>query len=809
MNTPPDPSLRHPLLGLGDAVLFPGDVLTATIRGAENLAGLKAATEAEGVCIAVALRDPKITTLRPDDLFEIGTLARVVSRRKLADGSAKVVLQGLRRVCLDAVAGEKNGLAAGIRPLPESTVATHGKRELARMLVRLRAIAASNPSTQSEIEGLIPLYGEDPERITDLAAIALPLEYRDRALLLNEPDPLGRVARLSRLLSEESIRVRAGEAVDVAVARRIRQSYLGEKLAVLRAELGEVDPHAEETEEIERRIEAAPLPVAAKRKARRELRHLLRATPGSAEYGRVRDYLEWMLELPWDVARPGAATLPPPPEPSLSRMARILEKSHVGLDPVKERLVEYLATHRLGGGKRGTVLCFVGPPGTGKSSMGRTVAAALGRPFLTIPVGAKTQEREICGAPYRVASGMPGAILTGLHRCGARNPVILLDEIDKLSLGGEGASAGALLQLLDPERNGEFLDHYLGVPFDLSPCLLLATANDPEEIPEALLDRMEAIEFSGYSESEKLEIARRHILTRARAQAGVSGKQFKISPAALRALIRGYTEEAGVRDLERRLVALARKAAVRVVKEREGISVGKADLVELLGPRTVDEDLQRRRAAVGTATGLAWTSVGGALLPIESIMVPGSGRMILTGQIGEVLRESVQTAISYLRTRFDDYGLAANALDSVDLHLHFPSGATPKDGPSAGVAIAAALVSLLTGRPSRHDLAMTGEMSLLGHVLPVGGIREKLLAAIRTGIPEVAVPERNAEEVVRLSADIRGQLTIHLIGEVSEAFGLALMPPGPSRRTPRSAPAAHPQVARRARARRRGGEHAG
>jgi ATP-dependent Lon protease len=433
---------------------------------------------------------------------------------------------------------------------------------------------------------------------------------------------------------------------------------------------------------------------------------------------------------------------------------------------------------QLGGGARGTVLCFLGPPGTGKSSMGRAVATALDRPLLTIPLGTITHERELVGTPHERPSGAPGAILARLHRLGRSDPVVLLDEVDKLSLGGEAHAAGALLSLLDPEQNGEFLDQYLGVPFDLSNCLFLATATDAGPIPDALLDRMETIEFTGYSETEKYHIARSHLLKRARAHAGLRARQLTLTPGALRALIRGYTSEAGVRQLQRHLISLARKAAVAAVRGGPALRVRKEDLAQHLGPRTVEEDLRVRRPAVGVTTGLAWTSAGGSLLPIEVISMPGTGRLTLTGSLGDVLRESVQTAVSYVRTFCSPLGLDSDVLDNLDLHLHLPAAATPKDGPSAGVAIAVAVVSLLTRTPARHDVAMTGEMSLLGQVLGVGGIREKLLAAIRAGVPEVLVPRRNAEDCMRLDPEIRKRVRLHLIDDVRDAFDIALGQPG-------------------------------
>ncbi len=530
----------------------------------------------------------------------------------------------------------------------------------------------------------------------------------------------------------------------------------------------EPTPAREELLRLARRLKSLELPKDARKALQREWEHLEHAAPLSLEFARGRSHLEWAMELPWMQADTRSTA------PGFETVSETLAGSHVGLEKVKERIGEILAIRQLGGGARGTVLCFEGPPGTGKSSMARAVANALGREFLTIPVGAMIKERELVGASRREGA-CPGAILSGLHRCASADPVILLDEVDKICLGGEGTAAGALLLLLDPEHNAEFLDHYLEIPFDLSRCLFLATANETVDLPEPLFDRMEVLSFSGYTEAEKYTIARKHLLPRARQHAGVLSKEFHLSPGALKALIRGYTEEAGVRQLQRLLVSLARKAAVSVVTGGPGIHVTKKDLAEFIGPRTVEEEMRLERPRVGCATGLAWTSVGGALLPIEALAMPGSGRMILTGQIGEVMRESVQTVISHLRTCFPSLGLPRNLLEELDLHLHFPSAATPKDGPSGGIAIAAALVSLFTSTPTRHTLAMTGEMSLHGAVLPVGGLREKLLAAIRCGIPEVVVPARNAEDVLRLPAEIRDQVIIHRVEDVKQALELALL----------------------------------
>jgi ATP-dependent Lon protease len=543
--------------------------------------------------------------------------------------------------------------------------------------------------------------------------------------------------------------------------------------------------------QIEERLRDARMTPAAEAHARRELDQLGEVAPGSPGAARIRAHLEWMLELPWSRrVEPPTVT----PHERFAHVAQALDRGHVGLREVKERVAEYLAVRHLGGAARGTVLCFQGPPGTGKSTFGRAIARALGRPLVPIPVGGMTNEDELTGVSHRRDDGAPGAILAALHRARASNPVVLLEEIDKLHFGYEGNSAGALLHLLDREHQSEFVDQYLGVPFDLSDCLFIATVNDLSDCPESLQDRLEVVEFSGYTEVEKLTIARDHLLLRARRFAGITKSQLRLTPAALRLILTSYTEEAGVREMQRRLSALARKAAVKVVRSGSGLHVRKRDVAKLLGPPTVEEEIRQRRPAVGVTTGLAWTSAGGALLPIELLAMAGQGRMILTGQIGDVMRESVQTAISYVRTRFESLGLDGELLDSLDLHMHFPCAATPKDGPSAGIAIAAAITSCLTGLPARHDVAMTGELSLRGTVLPVGGIREKSLAAIRAGIGEIIVPEANAQEVLQLPTEIRSRLTFQLVSHAQEAVSLALQLPDQT--TPGAGPAANLRAAR-------------
>ena len=772
------------LVGLPSSLLFPHDVSTVDVRRPENVVALSR-MERDALVLVAALERPDVDPEERMGLVRpIGTLARLVSRTQLAGGGMRIVLQGIRRArvedveqhegCLWAVPGRLEGTSLEPR---------RAARHLERLQLALKTLGEISPGFVGELSEMIPLYDGDAERISDLVASVLPLEYQEQARLVGEPDPLARLEMLERMLHERLLRARAEKSIDEKLAGKLRRDVLREKLEALRDELGEPGTHARELERLRETLAGLSLNPVARAAFEHELDLLRRSTPGAPSTARTQAHLEWALELPWrdpDSAQCSAGR-------PFERVAADLDRSHIGLEDVKRRISEILAIRRLGGGARGTVLCLIGPPGTGKSSMARAVATALDRRFLTIPVGAMTHEREFVGRSWLQEGATPGAILAGIHRTGVPDPVILLDEIDKLSLGGGGTAAGALLLLLDPDQNAEFFDHYLGAPFDLSRCLFLATANDVDEIPETLLDRMEILPFQGYTESEKYRIAREHLLPRARLHAGIEDGALSITPAALRAIIRAYTAEAGVRHLQRLLVALARKAAVDVVHGGRGLRVLKGDLLLLLGPRTVEEEVRQRRPVVGLATGLAWTSVGGTLLPIETLVMPGAGRTILTGQIGEVMRESVQTALSFVRTCLGSFGLKQDLFEEIDLHLHFPAAATPKDGPSAGIAIATAIVSLLSGRPVRHDVALTGELSLLGAVLPVGGLREKLLAAVRCGITDVVVPARNADDVLRLPEELRRAVTLHLVDDVEQALEIALQT-SRSRRTRKDGP---------------------
>jgi ATP-dependent Lon protease len=697
----------------------------------------------------------------------------------LDDGSERVTFEGLRRVALLGVRRRSGGFSARGMTVGED-VSDAAERErigpkVAELVALVHTLSEKDPRTSSELSRLLARNAKDPGRAADLAASRLHLPYAAAAALLAESDVEKRLEHLLDAVRAELAKGEMAGDLREKVQARLRRDFLEEQLAVIQGELGNADPVETEAREFDEKLAKTRLPSAARERVRREIAHFRRAAPGSTEAARVRQWIEWVLELPWNKEREERVDL------SYTRVAEILAKSHTSLTDVKNRVGEFLAVRSLDGEARGTVLCFVGPPGTGKTSMARAVAEALGRAFVHVPVGGVIHESEFVGSPYGQPGAVAGRILQGIQRAKSSNPVILLDEIDKTQIGNKEGTGGVLLALLDPEQNKAFLDHYLGVPFDLSRCVFLATANDMGGMSEAVADRLEMIRFESYTESEKLAITREHLLDRARVNAGLTSHQFRVSPAALDELVRKYTDEAGVRQLQRVLDSLARKAAVRVVQGLSGLDVKKESLLELLGPANIDQELHFHGPRVGVTTGLAWTTAGGSTLPIEALVMPGGGRTILTGSLGEVMRESVATAMSWTRSQLAELGLPEDTLEGLDIHIHFPSGATPKDGPSAGVAVATSLVSLLTRIPVRHDVAMTGEMSLLGAVLPVGGLREKLIAAARAGLRAVIVPAKNGEELLRLSPEIRNRLEIHLVDHVHEALALALAFQGRSR----------------------------
>jgi ATP-dependent Lon protease len=764
------------VLPLKNTVLFPfllSPLLVNTERSKKVIDAVLVSPER--LMLALAVRGDVEGSPGAEEVYRVGTVLRIVKMLKFPDESYRLVVQGVTRARADAFVSEQPYLRAKVSALadrgdPASVEVAALSRNVRDQFV---ALVAESPRLSDELQVLAQGL-EDPSRLADLAASNLELDLEARQRLLEEVDVGKRLrdvlAELRR--SREALQVESEirEKVQTDMGKTQRDYMLRQQLDQIRRELGEAEDAEDEVARLRERIEEAGLPEDALKQAQRELERLAQTPAAAAEHSVIRTYLEWIAELPW--SRLSEDSL------DVRRARAILDEDHWDLEKVKDRIVEYIAVLSLKRDLKGPILCFQGPPGTGKTSLGRSIARALGRKFVRISLGGVRDEAEIRGHRRTYVGALPGRIVQGLRRAGTRNPVILLDEVDKVGADFRGDPSSALLEVLDPEQNSSFSDHYLEVPFDLSQVLFIATANMMDTVPPALRDRMEVLELPGYTEEDKLQIARRFLLPRQRELNGVAGIELEVPDETLLALIRSYTREAGVRNLEREIGALCRKTARRVAEgEVSGaIRVRSEDLPELLGPLRFEPELAERAGIPGVAVGLAWTPAGGDILFIESTRMPGKGKLSLTGSLGEVMRESVEAARTWLRTRAGELQLDAAAFDASDLHLHVPAGAVPKDGPSAGVAMVTSLASLLTGRVAPPDVAMTGEITLRGKVLPVGGIKEKLLAAKRAGIRRVLLPERNRRDVLEIPPDLLKGLELDYVGTVDEVLDRVLVP---------------------------------
>ncbi len=714
---------------------------------------------------------------RADELYEVGTLGTVVRMLKLGDGSVRVMVQGLERARLVEVVPAEHWLVARYETLttvqPEDARTEALKRTVHAQFSRVIDIA---PYLGEELhEVLVGIT--DAGKLADFAAANLDLALPAKAELLALDDVNRRLERLAELLGQELQVLEVGSQIQEKVRTRLdqnqREYVLREQLRVIRQELGE-DEGDDELSELGHRLEQAGLHEEAKKVAERELKRLRQMSPQSAEYHVARTYLEVFATLPWD--RTSDDRL------DLKAAREILDRDHYDLKPVKERILEYLAVRTLNPTARGSIMCFVGPPGVGKTSLGQSIAEALGRRFTRVSLGGVRDEAEVRGHRRTYVGALPGRIIHALQRCETRNPVLMLDEVDKMGSDVRGDPTAALLEVLDPAQNGAFVDHYLEVPFDLSGAMFIATANSLAPIPDPLLDRMEVLTLPGYTPGEKLAIAKRYLLPRQLKETGLTGERASVADGALERLIAEYTREAGVRQLEREIQGVLRKAALDVVEGRAAaVKITAKTLEKYAGQPTVQSEVAGRSPEVGVATGLAWTPVGGDIMFIEAIQMPGKGQITLTGQLGDVMKESAQAAWSLLRARAGALGIPLEAFTLSDVHLHLPAGAVPKDGPSAGIAIAAALASLLCRRPSRHDVAMTGELTLRGRVLPIGGLKEKLTAAARAGVKTVLVPARNQNDLVEVPDEVKQLLEIKLVETIDEVLDYALLEPRQAR----------------------------
>ena len=725
--------------------------------------------------VCSAIQGEVTTTPRADDVHEVGTVLRIVKMLKFPDESYRLLVQGVARVSIDDFTSEEPFLRAQISPITDSgDLETVEVEALTRSISQGFATLVSESSRLSDDLQVLVANLDDPSKLADLVASNLELDVAGKQKVLETTDVPTRLRRVLEQLSKEGqaieIETEIKEKVQTEMSKTQREYMLRQQLEAIRRELGESEEGDEGVEVLRQKIDAAGMSEEGVKQATREADRLAQMPPASAEHSVIRNYLEWMTELPWSKISEDRL--------DVEEARRILDEDHYGLEKVKDRIVEYIAVLSLKRDLKGPILCFVGPPGTGKTSLGRSIARTLGRQFSRISLGGVRDEAEIRGHRRTYVGAMPGRIVQSLRKTGTRNPVMVLDEIDKVGSDGRGDPSSALLEVLDPEQNSEFSDHYLEVPFDLSQVLFVATANLIDPVPAALRDRMEVIELPGYTLEEKVQIAQRFLLPRQIEQNGIGDLDFQIEEQALIALVERYTREAGVRNLEREVGAICRKVARRVAEGEESgpVRIVPADLAELLGPVKFEPEIVEEDAQPGVAVGLAWTPAGGDILFVEASAMSGEGGLKLTGSLGDVMRESAEAARSWLRTHAEDFGLSVERdFDQQDVHVHVPSGAVPKDGPSAGVAMVTALTSMLTGRSARPHVAMTGEITLRGKVLPVGGIKEKVLAAKRAGIRRVILPEQNRRDVEEISDELLAGLDLVYVGTILEALEQTLV----------------------------------
>jgi len=779
-----------PVLPLRGSVLFPGIVMPLLVAQQSSVELIESARQGTRLFAATALRPEAGDEPAPADLFGRGTVARILKTLELPNGKLNVIVQGLARVDLGTIDSSARFFVAPVEPVaplpaPEGVEVEALLLSVQRLLQQIVKLPSNLPP---EVQALASA-SSDPGSLTDLVAAHLNLGVDDKQELLETDAVETRLKLVVHHLARQIKIFELSQKIETEVQDEIdksqREFYLRERLRAIRRELGEDDEGLAEVEDLTRRIGEASMPEEIDKVARQEVDRLGRMSPAAAEYNVVRTYVDWLLDVPWGQYTEDNLDIP--------AAQQVLDEDHYDLEKIKKRILEYLAVRRLKPDMKGPILCFIGPPGVGKTSLGRSIARALGRQFVRISLGGVHDEAEIRGHRRTYVGALPGRIVQGLKRAGSMNPVFMLDEIDKLGNDFRGDPSSALLEVLDPEQNHTFSDHYLEVPADLSKVLFIATGNVPDQIPDALYDRMEILELPGYTAEEKTLIAQRFLVPRQLDEHGLNAERLPFDDAAIMEIVRSYTEEAGVRGLERHIAAICRAVARRVAEQldaprpgAEPTSAGEAppqgdpevvtpdDLHGFLGPVRYFNDVAQRTAIPGVATGLAWTPSGGDILFIEATRMPGKGRLTLTGQLGDVMKESAQAALSYLRSRSGELGLGGENFEKFDLHIHVPAGAVPKDGPSAGITILVALASLLTGKSVRPDLAMSGEITLRGLVLPVGGIKNKVLAARRAGLKRIILPAKNEKDLEEVPEQVQRGLEFTFVHEITEVLQIAL-----------------------------------
>jgi ATP-dependent Lon protease len=763
-----------PMLAVRDVVVFPNMVLPLFVGRETSVMAIETALAQDRLLFLATQKDQAIENPEPDDIYPVGTVSLILRMLKLPDGRLKILIQGKAKAMIQEYTQERPYLQVAIEVIPETTIGEispeaealmRNAREMSEKILTLKGIMS--PDLLAILESI-----EDPGHLADLVAANLRLKIEEAQAVLEELDPIRALIKVNDFLRKElevsalqaKIQSQAREEMD----RTQREYFLREQLRAIKKELGDIDETSKEMEDYRAKISRARMPKQAEEEALKQLARLEQMHPDAAEASIVRTYLDWLVELPWSKSTRDKL--------EVKEAKAILDEDHYDLEKVKDRILEYLSVRKLNKKMKGPILCFVGPPGVGKTSLGQSIARALGRKFGRISLGGMRDEAEIRGHRRTYIGALPGRIVQGIKTAGSNNPVFILDEVDKIGMDFRGDPAAALLEVLDPEQNHSFSDHYLNVPFDLSKVMFITTANLVDPIPSALKDRMEIIRLPGYTEDEKLEIVRRHLMPRQLTENGLHPEDLKVGPEVLRQVILRYTQEAGLRNLEREIGTLCRKVARRIAEGEKGtFAITRGNLHRYLGPPRFLPEGEVEKDEVGVVTGLAWTQVGGETLSVEATLMKGKGQLALTGQLGDVMKESGQAALSYARSRAEQLNLAPDFYEKLDIHIHVPAGATPKDGPSAGVTMATAVISALTQIPVRHDVAMTGEITLRGKVLPIGGLKEKAIAAHRARIKKVIIPEANKKDLVEIPKNVKRRVKFVTVSNVDEVLLEALV----------------------------------
>jgi len=763
-----------PLLPVRDVVIFTDMLLPLFVGRKRSILAVEEALAGDRFLLLATQKDPIIENPEPDDIFRMGTVGRLLRMLKLPDGRVKALVQGVARAKISRYVRRKSFYRVRIdrilkEPVEELTIETEALmrnvREQAEKILSLRG------EYSGDIGSILERI-EEPGKLADLVASNLKLKVDESQDILETTEPVGRLRMVNDLLTRElalsAMQAKIQSNVKDEISKSQRDFFLREQVRAIHRELGELDEKGQEVEEYSKKIRQAKMPKPAREEAEKQLRRMSQMHPDAAETSVVRTYLDWLVGMPWNKATKDVIDIP--------RAKKILDRDHYGLQNVKDRILEYLSVRKLNPRLKGPILCFVGPPGVGKTSLGQAIARAIKRKFIRISLGGIRDEAEIRGHRRTYIGALPGRILQSLKQCGMRNPVFMMDEIDKLGADFRGDPSSALLEALDPEQNNAFSDHYLNLPFDLSNVMFILTANFTDTIPSALLDRMEVINISGYTEEEKIQLARRHLLPRQIKENGLTPKKkVSISPGALRQIIAEYTAEAGVRNLEREIGSLSRKVARKIAEGRRGpYTITRRNLHKYLGVAKFQPEMDQEESQVGLATGLAWTQIGGEVLYVEATLIGGKGELIITGQVGDVMQESVRAAVSYAKAHLSAFKLKDTFLDSQDVHIHVPAGAIPKDGPSAGIAMVTALISSLTQIRIHKDVAMTGEITLRGRVLPIGGLKEKALGALRAGIRTIIIPEKNRKDLSEIPRHVRRRIRFIPVQHMDEVLPVAL-----------------------------------